>query len=146
MAQGIGPVLEKNIIENHENELEDDFLYEKSENRVSNDIFTDTVAALNICRKMCYSSNDITGYVQEISAFPYSFLLLNELQMRIWEKIQHSNPVWCFDATSSVLKEQKGQNSPFLFTIAMHDKKNTTILPILDFVSTSHESSKLSQD
>ncbi|RNA43057.1 hypothetical protein BpHYR1_000915 [Brachionus plicatilis] len=65
-------------------QLEDDFLYgncpNENEKCISNDILTDTVAALNICRKMCYSSNDITGYVQEISAFPNGFLLLNELQ------------------------------------------------------------------
>ncbi|RNA25028.1 hypothetical protein BpHYR1_046816 [Brachionus plicatilis] len=52
----------------------------KNENRISNDILTDTVAALIICQKMCYSSNDITGYI------------------RIWKKIQNSNPVWCFNA------------------------------------------------
>lgn len=53
-------------------------------------------------------------------------------------KIQRVNPVWHLDATGSVTKNIQGQKAPFLYSLVMHDPENNTIVPIFDFVSTSH--------
>lgn len=65
--------------------------------------------------------------------------------MKMWSVIKKRNPVWYLDATGSVIQEVNGQNSPFLYSIAMHDIEAKNILPISEFITTSNSSDTISR-
>lgn len=73
-----------------------------------------------------------------------SFLSIN-LKVKIWNKIQKHYPVWHLDATGSIINDIQNQSPPFLFSLIMRDPKTETILPIYDFISTSHNSLTVSK-
>ena len=54
--------------------------------------------------------------------------------------MQSSYPIWHFDATGSIIKNISGQKKPFFYSIVSRDIKNKLILPVAEFVTTSHDS------
>lgn len=60
-------------------------------------------------------------------------------------KIQKQNLVWHLDATGSIIKNIPGQSLPFLFSTVMHDPSTNTILPVYEFISTSHNTTTISK-
>ena len=65
--------------------------------------------------------------------------------MIFWKKIRRNYPVWHFDATGSILKNIPGQKKPYLYSLVAHDQKNKLILPIAEFITTSHNSISISK-
>ncbi|RMZ97514.1 hypothetical protein BpHYR1_011166, partial [Brachionus plicatilis] len=49
-----------------------------------------------------------------------------------------SYPVWFFDATGSIYNDISYQKKPFLYSFTAHDKEKKNVLPISEFVTTSH--------
>ncbi|CAF0939510.1 unnamed protein product [Brachionus calyciflorus] len=160
MAKGISNVFDDNFILNYENDCKDDYFNAKNTNKnvmktlsskirkeyqINDDYSIDSRAGLWLCKEICIQTKNINGYIQEISEYPFGLMLLNEIQIKIWHKIWEKNPIWHLDATGSVIKKIPGQKSPFLFSIVMHDPDNKTIIPVYDFVSTSHSSLTISK-
>jgi hypothetical protein len=58
--------------------------------------------------------------------------------------VQKSYPVWYFDATGDIFKKVKTQTDPLIYSVVFHDMSNKTILPICDFLTTSHGSDQIS--
>lgn len=61
----------------------------------------------------------------------------------MWKIIQQVNPVWNFDATGSVIKNVTGQKAPLLYSLVSHDNLRKKIIPIGEFVTTSHTASSI---
>ena len=58
--------------------------------------------------------------------------------MKMWKVIQEVNPIWNFDATGSVIKNFRRQKMPLLYSLVSHDNVLKQILPIAEFITTSH--------
>ena len=56
----------------------------------------------------------------------------------MWSQIQNSQHIWNFDATGSVIEAIENQSKPYLYSIICHDEINNVIIPIVEFVTTSH--------
>jgi hypothetical protein len=67
------------------------------------------------------------------------------MKLNIWSKVQLKNPVWHFDATGSIIKNVFSQKPPYLFSIVIHDESNKILLPVAEFVTTSHFSYNISK-
>ncbi|CAF1014569.1 unnamed protein product [Brachionus calyciflorus] len=95
MAKGVSNIYDENLIFNFENNCSEDFFEAKTtnqnvlkmirskvkkENQISNDYSIDSRAALSICKSICIQTNNLSGYIQEISEYPYGLMLLNEIQ------------------------------------------------------------------
>lgn len=61
----------------------------------------------------------------------------------MWIHVQHINPVWHFDATGSVIQDIIGESKPLLYSMVCHDTETKTIIPIFEFVTTSHSQDNL---
>ncbi|RNA20750.1 hypothetical protein BpHYR1_022975, partial [Brachionus plicatilis] len=71
--------------------------------RLSQDMKFDLRASKILCENLGTSSNsDLKGYVHNICLDPFGFLLMSEIQIKIWKKVSLNNPIWYFDATGSV--------------------------------------------
>ncbi|CAF1040289.1 unnamed protein product [Brachionus calyciflorus] len=160
IADGISNVLDENVVYNYENSYSEDFFKARETNlnvlkiiksekkkqfRLNSDYLTDIKASLNLFRKICLAGKQLTGYVQEITEYPFGFILFNDIQVKFWLKIQRVNPVWYLDATGCVIRDIPNQQKPFLFSLVMHDPQTETIIPFFDFVSTSHNSMTISK-
>ena len=64
----------------------------------------------------------------------------------MWLIIQESNPIWYFDATGSIIKKVRNQIMPFLYSIVMHDKKNKSIIPVAEFISSCQNETWISHN
>lgn len=61
----------------------------------------------------------------------------------MWSEIRNINPVLYFDATGSIIVDIPNQNKPLLYSLVAHDVKNKCIMPIGEFVTTSHTSNSI---
>lgn len=89
----------------------------------------------------------LTG-VQVILYFKISFCLLifeSNCQIIMWKLIKEHNPIWFFDATGSIVSSVKNQKAPFLYSIVAHDTKKKIIVPIAEFITTSHYEMNISK-
>lgn len=53
----------------------------KNEFKLSNDYSVDSRAALGLCKSICIPTKNLSGFVQEISEYPFGLMLLNEIQV-----------------------------------------------------------------
>lgn len=53
----------------------------KNAYKISNDHIIDTRACLRLCQKLCISSNELSGYIQEINDYPFGFNIINDIQV-----------------------------------------------------------------
>jgi hypothetical protein len=58
-------------------------------------------------------------------------------KLRIWKKVSCSNPIMFLDSTGTISRKVKGQKSPFLYSMVVHDQENKCIIPIIEWVSTA---------
>ena len=56
----------------------------------------------------------------------------------MWMFIQKKWPVWYFDATGTICKKIDNQKLPYLYSIVAHDHESKSIIPIAEFLTTSH--------
>ena len=56
----------------------------------------------------------------------------------MWRLIQQNNPVWNFDATGTVIQNIKKQKKPLLYSLVVHDNLQKQIIPVAEFITTSH--------
>ncbi|RNA20753.1 kDa in NOF-FB transposable element, partial [Brachionus plicatilis] len=89
-------------------------------------------------------NTNLKGYVHNICLDPYGFLLMSEIQIKIWKKVSLNNPIWYFDATGSVHKDIYRQNKPLLYSIVVHDRENKQILPVAEFITTDQSVKSIS--
>lgn len=61
------------------------------------------------------------------------------LNVANYQNLENRSVVWNFDATAGFLKEIKGQKKPYFYTIVFHDKPNNSIIPLANFITTSHD-------
>lgn len=61
----------------------------------------------------------------------------------MWLEIQKVNPIWYFDATGSIFKNVRSQKQTLLYSLVTHDTMNKSILPIAEFLTTSHCTSNI---
>jgi hypothetical protein len=59
--------------------------------------------------------------------------------LEIWSQIQTSQHIWNFDATGSIIEAVENQSKPYLYSMVCHDEQNNTIIPMAEFVTTSHK-------
>lgn len=60
----------------------------KNSMRISNDLLKDTISLKNSFNLNCFddqNDNFITGYIQDINADPYGFLLMSRIQVSLLE-------------------------------------------------------------
>lgn len=55
------------------------------------------------------------------------------------------NPIWYFDATGSVICDILGEKTPLLYSMVCHDTETKTILPVFEFITTSHSEDSLAK-
>ena len=60
------------------------------------------------------------------------------MQIEIWSQLQHRQHIWNVDATGSIIEDVKNKKKPYLYSIVCHDEQNKCIIPIAEFVTTSH--------
>ena len=58
----------------------------------------------------------------------------------MWHEIQAKSPIWYFDATGGLTKSISGQKEPNLYSMVCHDPINNQIIPVFEFLTTSHTS------
>ena len=63
----------------------------------------------------------------------------------MWIYVQHINPVWYFDATGSIIQNIPGEKKPLLYSMVCHDTSTKTIVPVFEFVTTSHSEDNLAK-
>ena len=94
----------------------------KTKNRVSNDHFMDLHAAKNVTDLLCLDTSKlIKGFIQKSFLNPFGFIMLSDLQIKIWQVIQLNNQLWNFDATGSIIKNVRNQKAPYLYSLVVHD-------------------------
>ena len=59
-------------------------------------------------------------------------------------KVKNQKVFWCFDATSSILKQVQGNKRPFLYSMIWHDKDKKLLNNLFDFVSCCHRAVTIS--
>ena len=59
--------------------------------------------------------------------------------------MQIHHPILYFDATGSILKDVKRQKKPFLYSLVMHDSETESIIPLAEFMTTSHLQSNITK-
>ena len=64
----------------------------------------------------------------------------------MWLSIQAKSPIWYFDATGSIIKKIAKQSLPYLYSIVTHDESTKSIIPIAEFITTSHTSLSISNE
>ena len=57
----------------------------------------------------------------------------------MWKKIRETDPIWYFDATGGIHKKVNGQKQLLMYSIVCHDKKNKSLVPMVDFFTTSED-------
>lgn len=120
--------------------------------KISSDTIIDIQATKKVFDKVSlippedFDSEHIVGFIQQILAVPFGFLMISHIQIVIWAAIILRNPVWFFDPTGSVIKDIDGQKSPFLYSIVAHDPKTQTIVPAAEFITTSHTVTSICQN
>jgi hypothetical protein len=62
----------------------------------------------------------------------------------MWIIIQKKWPIWYFDATGSICKKIENQKLPYLYSIVAHDYESKNIIPISEFLTTSHTQMNIS--
>lgn len=63
----------------------------------------------------------------------------------MWLHTQMINPVWHFDATGSIICDISGEKTPLLYSMVCHDTVTKTIIPVYEFVTTSHSEDSLAK-
>ena len=63
----------------------------------------------------------------------------------MWKMAKEKNPIWYFDATGSINKDVISQKKPFFYSLVFHDKKNTSIIPLAEFVTTANDQISVSK-
>ena len=63
----------------------------------------------------------------------------------MWLCAQIVNPVWYFDATGSIHVDILGEKTPLLYSMVFHDTNTKCIIPIFEFVTTSHSEDSLAK-
>jgi hypothetical protein len=63
----------------------------------------------------------------------------------MWIQVQHINPVWYFDATGSIIQDIPGEKKPLLYSMVCHDTDTNSIIPVFEFVTTSHSEDNLAK-
>ncbi|RNA34449.1 hypothetical protein BpHYR1_031736 [Brachionus plicatilis] len=63
------------------------------------------------------TNSEFRGFVHNLSIDPFGFLLMSDIQLKIWIQAKCSNPIWYFDATGSVHKDIVSQKKPLLYSI-----------------------------
>ncbi len=64
--------------------------------------------------------------------------------MQIIKELTVSNIIF-FDATGGILKNIKKQKPPFFYSMVVHDDVNNKIIPIAEFMTTSHTQTNISK-
>ena len=59
--------------------------------------------------------------------------------------MRKQNDIWFFDSTGCVFRNVSGQKQPYYYAIVCHDEINQHIIPVAEFVSTSHSSLAISK-
>ena len=111
----------------------------KTKNRVSNDHFMDLHAAKNLTDLLCLDTSKLMkGFIQKSFLDPFGFIMLSDLQIKIWQVIQLNNQLWNFDATGSIIKNVRNQKAPNLYSLVVHDIIEKKVIPVAEFITTSH--------
>ncbi len=63
----------------------------------------------------------------------------------MWLHAQMVNPVWYFDATGSIITDILGEKTPLLYSMVCHDTVTETIIPVYEFITTSHSEDNLAK-
>ena len=54
-------------------------------------------------------------------------------------------PILFFDATGNIHKKVSHQNAPFLYSLVFHDTSNHLVIPLAEFITTSHNHISISK-
>ena len=57
----------------------------------------------------------------------------------MWLIIMKKSFVWFFDATGTIPINIKGQKKPLYYSLVFHDSDTESLIPIAEFVTTSHD-------
>lgn len=76
-------MLIKDLEETTKNNILKQIKYETlHKNRISTEIFVDTIATKELTNRLCYgTSKIISGYIQFAAIDPYGFLLISDIQV-----------------------------------------------------------------
>ena len=64
----------------------------------------------------------------------------------MWKKIRTKYPIIYFDATGGIVKNISNQKIVLLYLLTAHDKDNHVIVPIAEFLTTSHTQENISNN
>ena len=113
------------------------------EHRKRTQLHDNDITELNIQRQAFCSSmpgKHLSGFVQTIALYPFSFLMCCERQIKTYVKFLSENDETTlhFDATGSVVKvrEKTDHNTLYLYSAVLADGS----LPVFEFVSSWHKS------
>ncbi|CAF1007477.1 unnamed protein product [Brachionus calyciflorus] len=74
----------------------------------------------------------------QIQSNPFGFLLISDIQPKLWALIKEKDPIWYFDATGSIIAKLPNQKETLLFSIVANDSKNKTSISVADFLTSSN--------
>lgn len=63
----------------------------------------------------------------------------------MWSMIKQRDPIWYIDATGGVHVKINGQKATFLYSIVCHDVQRKQIIPVFEFITTSHTSESIAK-
>ncbi|CAF0888839.1 unnamed protein product [Brachionus calyciflorus] len=131
--------IKKNTLYKIKNEFDHRF-------RISRDLIFDLKAIKLGCQFLGLSTNpNFSGFIHSLGIDPYGFLLMSDMQIKIWDKVKKHSPVWHLDATGGIHIDIDSQKKPFFYSMVFHDRKNKIILPIGEFISTDNTMRSISK-
>ena len=123
----------------------------RHQNKYSNALLEDIGSAKIELDKFCIKAKTdeekergVNGFVQEVTATPFGFKLISHIQLKIWQWVIKSSPIWYVDATGCIIPNLANGKKIYHYVIACNDCVHKKTIPIAEVVTSDHKQANLS--